>query len=61
MLSLEKTKITNLHKDKVKFLGVYFIIPKPKESKIVLRKLKNGKKTKMYARVNHVHIKFILP
>lgn len=36
-LSQDKTKITNLGKDRAKFLGVEFYVPKPDESKVVTR------------------------
>jgi len=47
-LGSEKIKITNLLKDKGKFLGFYFIIHKPKESKFTIRnKLGISRKTKI--------------
>lgn len=58
MLSPEKTKITHLHTEKARFLGVNIYIPKPDESKIVLRKGIHGP---TYARVNHVRIFFQMP
>lgn len=47
-LSSEKTKITNLLKDKGKFLGFYFMIHKPKESKFTIsNKCGVSRKTKI--------------
>jgi hypothetical protein len=59
-LSEEKTKITNLNKDKAKFLGVYFHTPRSKEPKIILRKIKD-ERSNIYSRINFGKIKFLLP
>ena len=58
-LSQEKTKVTNLSDDRAKFLGVEFHIPKPKESKVVKRRMSNGRK--VAARVNHTRVYFKAP
>jgi hypothetical protein len=53
-LSEEKTMITNIQEEKVKFLGTEILIHNPKLSKVVTRHLKDGRQIK--ARVNHVRI-----
>jgi hypothetical protein len=58
-LSEEKTKITNLSTDRARFLGVEFCIPSPRESKVVDRRMANGKRIK--ARVNHTRVYFYAP
>jgi len=57
-LSPEKTKISHFRKGKIKFLGVYLTIPKPAQSKIVLRNSRHGR---TYARANHVRMNYLLP
>jgi hypothetical protein len=54
----EKTHISHFKYDLIPFLGVNLRIPKPSESKVVLRKRSEGK---VYARVNHTRIYFYLP
>lgn len=58
-LSQEKTKVTNLSDDRAKFLGVEFHIPKPKESKVVTRRMSDGRK--VAARVKHTRVYFKAP
>jgi len=57
-LSSEKTKISHFGTERIKFLGVYLTIPNPKQSKIVLR---NGRHGRIYSRINHVRMNFLLP
>uniref|UniRef100_Q33759 Orf785 protein n=1 Tax=Allomyces macrogynus TaxID=28583 RepID=Q33759_ALLMA len=57
-LSPEKTKISHFGKDLISFLGVNLRIPKPAESKVVLRK---GAKGHTLARVNHTRVFFYIP
>jgi group II intron reverse transcriptase/maturase len=57
-LSSDKTKISHFKNEKIKFLGVYLTIPRPVQSKIVLR---NGQHGKTYSRVNHVRMNYLLP
>lgn len=53
-LSMEKTKTTNLNRDRAEFLGSEIYTQSPKESKIVTRKMKDGRKIE--SRVNHTRI-----
>jgi hypothetical protein len=57
-LSVEKTKITSLTKDKARFLGVDIHIPKAKERKMVYRTL-NGRS--ITSRINQVRVNFLMP
>lgn len=53
-LSLEKTKITNVQKKRALFLGTEIHVPNPRESKVVIRRMKDG--NKIAARANHVRV-----
>nr|YP_006073041.1 hypothetical protein NIHY_p44 [Nitella hyalina]AEH42863.1 hypothetical protein [Nitella hyalina] len=55
-LSPDKTKICHFSDDYIKFLGVYLNIPRPSQSKVVLRKSVSG-----VTRVNHVRMNYLLP
>lgn len=57
-LSVEKTKITSLTKDKARFLGADIHIPKAKESKMVCRTM-NGRS--IPSRINQVRVNFLMP
>ena len=57
-LSTEKTKITNLLKDKASFLGFYFMVNKPQESKFTIYK-KNGHIRR--AKIGHNRIWLLVP
>lgn len=58
-LSQEKTKITNLNTNHAHYLGAEIGIPKPTESKIVTRKMADGRK--IVSRVNHTRVYFYAP
>jgi nicotine oxidoreductase len=57
-LNDEKTKITNLLNDKGSFLGFYFRIYKPKESKFSVRIIKNNKRK---SKLSHNRMWLLLP
>jgi retron-type reverse transcriptase len=57
-LSVEKTKITSLTKDKARFLGADIHIPKAKERKMVCRTM-NGRS--IPSRINQVRVNFLMP
>ena len=54
-LSPEKTKISHFSEDAISFLGADIRIPKPSESKVVLRKNQG------YSRVNHTRVHLYIP
>ena len=57
-LSVEKTKITSLTKDKARFLGADIHTPKAKERKMVCRTM-NGRS--IPSRINQVRVNFLMP
>lgn len=57
-LSFEKTKITDLHHDKAKFLGFYLQINKPKENKRITI---NFKGTTRKVKIGHNVMMILMP